>query len=424
MRDKKKIVLITDFFPYSKVSEAFLETELLFWAEQKNMQLVIMPMHKDNFEREIPDSIQIDNSFLEFLSIYEKKLETRKYKLLYSLFALKRGFFWKELTKQVIKKPYLLKELLLSIRRYEIYIKFLNKYIQENRVDLFYTYWFTEVTYSLQSLKKFNNFKLITRVHGFDLYEDRTFKNYMPLRRSFLQNIDSIFTITSSAIDYLVKHYGFDQSVIELSPLGVIDRGIITPPTSSKILNIVSCATILPVKRVDKIIEILVELSKELKDISINWTHIGGGLIEEEIHKLASNKLNNLPNISYKFLGNLTNFEVYEFYRQNKIDFFINTSESEGVPVSIMEAMSCHIPTVAPDIGGISDMVKNRFNGFLLSMDFSIKEAVSLLKNIEFFKSEKTRCNSYISFKNNYDANINYNSFINKLYLYTGRREC
>ena len=39
------------------------------------------------------------------------------------------------------------------------------------------------------------------------------------------------------------------------------------------------------------------------------------------------------------------------------IDLFINTSSSEGVPVSIMEALSVGIPIIATDVGGTKEIV-------------------------------------------------------------------
>lgn len=42
-------------------------------------------------------------------------------------------------------------------------------------------------------------------------------------------------------------------------------------------------------------------------------------------------------------------------------------SDSEGIPVSIMEAMSFGIPVIARNVGGMSEIV-NEENGLLLEM--------------------------------------------------------
>ena len=55
-----------------------------------------------------------------------------------------------------------------------------------------------------------------------------------------------------------------------------------------------------------------------------------------------------------------------EFYRNNAINLFINLSDSEGIPVSIMEAMSFGIPCIATNVGGTSEIVVNGINGYLI----------------------------------------------------------
>jgi glycosyltransferase involved in cell wall biosynthesis len=47
-------------------------------------------------------------------------------------------------------------------------------------------------------------------------------------------------------------------------------------------------------------------------------------------------------------------------------DVFILTSRSEGVPTAMLEAMSCGIPIVTPDVGSISEVVVSNHNGLIL----------------------------------------------------------
>lgn len=50
-------------------------------------------------------------------------------------------------------------------------------------------------------------------------------------------------------------------------------------------------------------------------------------------------------------MGYIANKDLLDWYKTNKPSIFINVSSSEGVPVSIMESMSCGIPTIATDVG-------------------------------------------------------------------------
>ncbi|HQY21499.1 MAG TPA: glycosyltransferase, partial [Ignavibacteria bacterium] len=46
-------------------------------------------------------------------------------------------------------------------------------------------------------------------------------------------------------------------------------------------------------------------------------------------------------------------------------DLFVLTSRYEGIPYVILEAMSMNIPIVTTDVGGISEVIKNKINGLL-----------------------------------------------------------
>ncbi|NCO54621.1 MAG: glycosyltransferase, partial [Bacteroidetes bacterium] len=62
------------------------------------------------------------------------------------------------------------------------------------------------------------------------------------------------------------------------------------------------------------------------------------------------------------------------------VDLFINVSESEGIPVSIMEALSAGIPVIATNVGGTNEIVNNDV-GFLIDKEFEINTAVNIINN-------------------------------------------
>ncbi|MEM0449104.1 MAG: glycosyltransferase, partial [Methanomassiliicoccales archaeon] len=89
-----------------------------------------------------------------------------------------------------------------------------------------------------------------------------------------------------------------------------------------------------------------------------------------------------------------------------------NTSLSEGIPVSIMEAHSFGIPAIAPNVGGISEIVNNE-NGVLMNSNPSATEiAEAIIKIIEDNnKNSIMRANAYKNWKKNFDSAINYKQF-------------
>ena len=71
-----------------------------------------------------------------------------------------------------------------------------------------------------------------------------------------------------------------------------------------------------------------------------------------------------INNIKIHFLGHISdNFLLNLFF--NAADIFILPSMRENLPYVIMESLSCGTPVIAFDIGGISDMIDHKVNGYL-----------------------------------------------------------
>jgi colanic acid/amylovoran biosynthesis glycosyltransferase len=400
-------------FPYLP-REPFLETEIKYYLLHKDIELIIMPINKSEEKREIDTSIQIDNYLIDNLKKYKLNKKRAFIKTLFSEMFYKE-FYLEKLFKNKIK----FKEFKNTISMYQIFYDLFNDYFKkQNNLSntIIYTYWHESCTYALQSLKKKYKYKLISRIHRYDIYKERRILNYMPLKKLFTTNIDKIYTITESANKYLENTYGFKKDILKLSRLGVDDFNIVSLPSDKNTFHIVSCAFLLNTKRIDKIIDSLVLLRGIISsNIKIKWSHIGDGLLKTKLEKYSQEKLLKLENLEYNFLGFLRNKDIYNFYKNNNVDVFINVSESEGVPVSIMEAMSCHIPIIAPNIGGVSDMIINNKNGILMSNNADLNEISNALTKIEFFKNFNTRKNSYQLYLSRYNAKKNYNEFINEI---------
>lgn len=56
--------------------------------------------------------------------------------------------------------------------------------------------------------------------------------------------------------------------------------------------------------------------------------------------------------------------DVSELLRRSKV--FVLTSQSEGMPIALLEAMGCGVPPVAADVGEVSDVVVSGVNGWLV----------------------------------------------------------
>jgi glycosyltransferase involved in cell wall biosynthesis len=129
----------------------------------------------------------------------------------------------------------------------------------------------------------------------------------------------------------------------------------------------------------------------------------------EKIKISASKEISN-----YEFFGIQPNDYILNFYNENYIDLFINLSESEGIPVSIMEAQSAGIPVLATAVGGTPEIVNDE-NGILVDKnekDEIITQKIINYLNLPEVEKQKKRELSYQNWKENYNAETNYTNFI------------
>lgn len=177
-------------------------------------------------------------------------------------------------------------------------------------------------------------------------------------------------------------------------------------PNSDR-LYLVSCSNLVPVKRIDKIIGIL----RCLQNFNVTWVHYGDG----PLMNWLVNEIKTLPdNIKVYLKGNVPNKALMEEYKNNYFDLFVNLSDSEGLPVSIMEAMSFGIPCLATAVGGTPEIVENAYNGFLVDVNATPK-AISdiILQNKE--KLFVMRDYSRKSWETKFSGDNNYSIFIDEL---------
>ena len=100
------------------------------------------------------------------------------------------------------------------------------------------------------------------------------------------------------------------------------------------------------------------------------------------------------------------------FYKKRPVDCFITTSSTEGVPVSIMEAMSYGIPIIGTDVGGVKETIDE--NGILISANPSVKEiseAIESIYNDNNYAKLHKRDASYRIWSSLYNSDYNEKKF-------------
>lgn len=107
-----------------------------------------------------------------------------------------------------------------------------------------------------------------------------------------------------------------------------------------------------------------IETIKILKDkFNIHLNIAGSGKEFNELHDFISK---NLLSPFVTLLGNVTEVKKHEAFFNSDILLF-PTFHNEGMPISILEAMSYGLPIISRNVGGIPDWVEHEKNGFLFS---------------------------------------------------------
>jgi glycosyltransferase involved in cell wall biosynthesis len=155
----------------------------------------------------------------------------------------------------------------------------------------------------------------------------------------------------------------------------------------------VSCAYARPEKRLHLIPECLRSIERR-----IEWTHIGDGA---ELPKLIERAKCLPPHVTARFVGKLNPEEVPRFYVDQSFDLFVNVSESEGIPVSAMEAMASGIPVLATSVGGTPELVGSGA-GRLLPANFTPSQFLMAIQDIASLSAPardemRRRCHARIS---------------------------
>lgn len=372
------LILLTNYYPFHK-GEEYLESEIKYLADKFEKIYIISTMVSSDMKqtRDVPSNVEV-------LPIGIKHSKLGKLKMLINQTRNinkqedKKNMILSDSKGKLINKLYCY---YFESRSMEIYDKakwLLDKFDLKSYESItIYSYWLYVTARVAVQLKNeyFKDKKTysISRAHRYDIYEYAAPLKYLPEREYLLKNLDNIYPCSMDGVDFLNKTYPKYSNKIDVRRLGTISPEIIGNTTNEK-LYIVSCSVLRKVKRVDLLVDSLLKLEK--KNIPYNWTHIGDGPEFEKIKNLATKKLNNK---NFKFEGFLKNKDVLAWYKENPATVFINLSKSEGVPVSIMEALSMGIPVVATDVGGTREIVKNNNNGYLLKADCEIQDIVNCL---------------------------------------------
>jgi glycosyltransferase involved in cell wall biosynthesis len=200
---------------------------------------------------------------------------------------------------------------------------------------------------------------IIHTFHGHHLYDP----DYGKVARVVINAIERVLAKRSRKILTIGSRVGeelLDVGIGKRSQYQSIAPGVRVPKLSdrSKVvkkfslnsdrLNVLWMGRLTRVKRPDRVIE----LAKHFAEV--NFIIAGDGELRAELEAMASSNV--------YFLGVQNSDEMFSL-----ADIVLLTSDSEGMPLTLIEGQMAGVPAIATDVGSVSEIVEHEVTGLLTS---------------------------------------------------------
>ncbi len=412
----KTIIFFSLHYPFH-VSDSYLDKEIDLISTHFRKVLIISSNTFTEERRSVPPNA----------TVYRFTPFAKKASVFNTLPLLFKGFFYAELFRLmfVYKRslsPGIIKEFFAFYGRAVNTKKFLQKVIDEQQVDtnklLIYSYWMIESSFAAAMFKEeYPGVKVIARAHSLDVYFDRSPVKHHPYRAYILKQLDKLYFISTNAREYFARVHAFTTAQMQkacVSRIGIEPNTPFTDKQPAAVLRIISVGYIQKLKRVDLIIDALA-----LMERNVEWVHVGHSNHNENdfaaIQQYAVSQLGNKQNISYRFTGKTSKEDLFGLYASQPFDVFLNVSETEGIPVSMMEAMSYSVPVIGTLVGGVGEIVTDGVNGFLLSAypdKHEVKQALEKFALLSPETKSLLRKGAFDTWNTKYNAQVNNQRFV------------
>lgn len=358
METKPRLVLITEEFPYG-TGENFILNFCL--TARQIFSITIMPsrpiknldLQEDRFDVDL-SLVKILNMparifFHGLISIFIRLMTNKKFRTSFRPHNVIQNI--SEIGRARLTRRHFLKQLSSC-----------------DPPDLVFSWWTLGTSLGAAEAARWNACVSVSGIWGHDFVSERGGRRYLAWLSDSLESQDLVISNSDWARDYVYTNSLNSSAAMRIEKyyLGCEKRfdGLNKKPPNDR-LAFVSCSTSSPVKRVEKIHELLSHVAYLLPTKEISWTHVGG--VSQE--RLESFRTGSPANLSFRSMGSLPNSDIHRLYVSDHFTAFIHLSESEGgVPVAIQEALAYGIPLIGFSAGGVTEAVQIS-GGVLLDSD-------------------------------------------------------
>lgn len=357
-----ELFVVTTHYPYGTWQESFFATELQVLSESFK-RVTLLPLKELKGRRSIPDNVEI----------LPPLVGKRRWDFFLRRMALPRtwGFLFSALRDALAEGKFELRVLpnCLKFACYRSGIAadpHFREFVSQSEGRIVYGYWAHFP--ALAALEAHTHaIPTCVRYHSGDLYEEQLpfCGHFMPWRNELRRKIDlQIFVSKHGEAYFRGSSHRPPPRRTEVLPLGSPDFGTPRPRKPPELTNLVmaSVSFLVPNKRVHLIASLAQALATHA---NVVWHHFGTGK-DPALDRVLSRHVDRLTVVMH---GDTPNSVIQNFFRSTDITFFANMSLSEGVPVSLMEALNADIPVIATEVGGTPELILNGRSGFTMSCD-------------------------------------------------------
>ncbi len=138
----------------------------------------------------------------------------------------------------------------------------------------------------------------------------------------------------------------------------------------SKLLKLFGLQELLWKKKIDLVLDIVRQCSNLPYSFAVYGSY-------EDNCKEHIEVMKNLANIKY-----MGSYDDFSKIADNGYDIFLYTSNWDGLPNVLLEAMASGLIVIAPAVGGIGELIKHEENGFLIADNNDASAYVDILSKI------------------------------------------
>ena len=237
---------------------------------------------------------------------------------------------------------------------------------------------------------------------SFDDFQENKHGLFISLQkfiRNWSINKSNLIITPSQHLKAFIDKIGFDKNIFVINN-GVNIEQLNKVVLDNKIIQLLVISRLVSQKNIDLIIKAV----KIMEDENILLNIVGDG---SEINNLKQLVKKYELNEKVNFIGKIENTKLSDFLKV--ADIFIQASNYEGLPHSILEAINYEIPILSTEVGGCSVLLNKGERGYIIPMPISeveISEGIrTIINNKDEARSKVKLAKNYLNQEHNFNTN-------------------